>query len=96
MTVNGLMSDVTGESHLKHTAIEWLITWKAEGLYVAILLLQDLVPDDNEGECKSTAEEHHHHAEKTPLVFNGEWQVLSKDKNWDQWLVRQDNMQHVM
>lgn len=36
--------------------------------------------DHNEGECKSTAEEHHHHSQQTPLVVNGEGQVLSKEE----------------
>lgn len=36
--------------------------------------------DDDEGECKATAKERQHHAEQTPLVLHGKWQVLQKDK----------------
>lgn len=45
----------------------------------AISLLQDLMSDDNERECKATAEEQHHHAQQAPLVLNRKRQVLQKD-----------------
>lgn len=51
-----------------------MITLKAE--HWAILLFQDLMSDDNEGEHKATAKKHHHHAQQTPLVLHRKWQVL--------------------
>lgn len=53
-----------------------VITLKAELHHWAILLLQDLMSDDNKGECKATAEEKHHHAQQAPLVVHRKWQVL--------------------
>lgn len=47
-----------------------IITLKADEWHKAILLLQDLMSDHNEGECKATAKEQHHHAKQTPLVFH--------------------------
>lgn len=47
-----------------------IITLKAEEQHWSILLLQDLMSDDDEGECKATAKEQHHHAEQTPFVVH--------------------------
>lgn len=45
--------------------------------------LQDLMPDNDEGEGESTAKEQHHHPKEPPLVFYGERQVLQKkENNW--------------
>lgn len=60
-----------------------VITFKAEkqrGALFCFLLLQDLMSDDDEGECEAGAQERHHQAEQTPLVLHGERQVLKESE----------------